>query len=99
MKRRESPNGGLNFAGVGESSHLELREDHLTVDLDVVDAAASLEKLDLGAKFLLQLGRQPGGPRQVVSLVAVFDGDIHGTLRAIFTAKRIPWSSGEAVKQ
>jgi len=85
--------GVFDFAGVGESSDPELRENHVAVHLDVKNAAASLDEIDLRAELPLDIGRQPGGPGQVVSLDAVFDGDVHGTLRVFFTVRRIPWSS------
>ena len=65
----------------------------MAIHLDVKNAAASLDEIDLRAELPLDIGRQPGGPGQVVSLDAVFDGDVHGTLRVFFTVRRIPWSS------
>ena len=40
--------------------------------------AASLDQLRLDSDFLLDEGRQTGGPRTVVSNHAVLDRDLHG---------------------
>jgi len=57
----------------------QLGEDEIAVNLDIEDAAASSDQPRRCTGDLLQLGRQPGSPRLVVSLTAVFDRDIHGS--------------------
>jgi hypothetical protein len=54
-----------------------LGEDEIAVNLDIEDAAAASYQPRRGTGDLLQLGRQPGSPRLVVSLTAIFDRDIH----------------------
>jgi hypothetical protein len=55
-----------------------LGEDPLPVRHDVEDAVVALDELRLDAEFLLDRGRQTGGPGQVVSAYAVGDRDLHG---------------------
>ena len=81
MERRRSRAGaqGLEHLAVfGESPHLVLGEDQLAIDGHVEDTAVSLHELDFTAELPLDLGRQTGGPGQVVSANAVLDGDGHG---------------------
>jgi hypothetical protein len=68
----------LDLASGGKAAYLLLREDELAVQLDVEDAAASLDQLGPRAQLLLQLVRQTGGAGQVVSSYAVLDGDVFG---------------------
>src|SRR5262245_14286014 len=68
----------LDLSFLGEPAQRLLREDLLTVDRDLEDAAARAHQRGLDAERLLQLGRQTGGPRLVVSLRAVFDLEFHG---------------------
>ena len=65
-----------------ESPGLELREHNGAVHLDVVDPAAPFDEARLVAELTLQIGRQTGGPWSVVSLTAVFDGDLHARLQS-----------------
>jgi hypothetical protein len=58
-----------------------LGEDQRAVHLDVEDAAAPADQLGLGTESALKVGRQPGGPRMIVSRHAVLDGDAHAPLR------------------
>ena len=62
----------------GKASLIVFREDALVVDSDVEDAAASAHDLTVDSQFLLDLGRQTGGPRQIVSDAAVVDSYVHG---------------------
>jgi hypothetical protein len=62
-----------------------LREDHLSVELDVEDAIIALDQARLYGELLLNLGRQTGGLRQVVSAYAVFDRDFHRISSAVPT--------------
>jgi hypothetical protein len=73
-------NDPLDFSGVWKSSKSRLGEDEIAVNLDIEDAAASSDQPRRCTGDLLQLGRQPGSPRLVVSLTAVFDRDIHFSL-------------------
>jgi cell division FtsZ-interacting protein ZapD len=66
----------LDLAREGKAPDLLLREDELAVQPDVEDAAAALDQLGADAQLLLQLVRQTGGARQVVSGHAVLDGNV-----------------------
>lgn len=61
-----------------EAALVVLRVHHLAVGFDVEDAAATRNELGLDAKLLLYVGRQTGGPRRVVSDLAIGDADLHG---------------------
>jgi hypothetical protein len=54
-----------------------LREDPLPVHDDVEDAVVTADERGGHAGRLLDLGRQTGGPGQVVSTTAVGDLDLH----------------------
>jgi hypothetical protein len=54
---------------------LFLREDQLAVEMDLEDAARALDQRRLEAERSLQMRRQTGGARQVVSNPAVLDRD------------------------
>jgi hypothetical protein len=56
--------------------------DQLPIGGDFEDAARGAQDFDGGAELSLQLGRQTGGLRVVVSDPAVFDGDSHAFLRS-----------------
>ena len=58
-----------------------LRVDQRAVCRDVEYAGASLDELRLDAELARNIGRQTGGPREVVSLDAVLDRDAHVGLR------------------
>ena len=64
----------------GIPSHLVFREQDLPVHLDVEDTSGALHQQGIETELFLDLGRQPGGPRQVVSAHAVGDRDPHGVL-------------------
>ena len=64
-----------------ESVFVVFREDLLPVNHDVEDAAAPADQFRVESQFRLDLGRQTGGPGEVVSLHAVTDLDVHGFLR------------------
>ena len=66
---------------VRESSQSALGEHQVAVDRDLEDPVLALDQLNRGSKLVLQLGRQPGGPRLVISNHAVFDRNIHVRLR------------------
>jgi hypothetical protein len=54
-----------------------LGEHHRTIDDHIEDAATAADQLRFDPERLLQLGRQTGGSREVVSLNAVFDRYVH----------------------
>jgi hypothetical protein len=60
-----------------EAARLVFGVDQLSVHLDVEDAVVALDELGLDTNLLLDLGRQTGGLREVVSTVAVLDRDTH----------------------
>jgi len=49
----------------------------LSINLDLEDTVLALDEPSVGSELALQLGRQPGGARLVVSNDAVLDADIH----------------------
>jgi hypothetical protein len=65
-----------DLAGIREAAGLLLREDELVVDRDLEDPAGSLDELGLDAELFLNLFRQTGGTRIVVSDGAVLDDDV-----------------------
>jgi hypothetical protein len=69
-----------HLALLGEAAERLLGEDQLVVERDLEDAATGGDQLALDTEFGLQLGRQTGGARLVVSLLAVFDLDAHRAL-------------------
>jgi ABC-type cobalamin transport system ATPase subunit len=54
-----------------------LRIDERAVGTDVEYPGASLDELRLDAELTRNIGRQTGGPWQIVSLAAVPDADAH----------------------
>ncbi len=66
-----------NLSRIGESTHLTLREDRCSVDLDFEDAILALDQSRVRAEFFFELGRQPGGAWLIVSNNAVFNAYIH----------------------
>ena len=73
---------GGDLAGIREAAALLLGEDDLVVDRDLEDPAGSFDELGLDAELLLDLFRQTGGARIVVSDGAVLDADLgsHGPI-------------------
>ena len=69
------PDGVLDLARIGEPTGHVFREHQLAVQVDVEDAAAPLDQLGPDAELPLDLVRQTGGTRTVVSDDAVFDRD------------------------
>ena len=61
------------FSIIRESPQRTFRERQITVDDDLEDTVCTLDEARRGAEFLVQLGRQPGGPWFVVSNDTVFD--------------------------
>jgi hypothetical protein len=54
-----------------------LREDAFVVRGDVEDAAAPTNDLGVDAQLFLDLSRQTGGSRKIVSDAAVIDSNVH----------------------
>lgn len=73
----KSLDGFDNLFMLGKAAHFLLREDLPAVNRDDEIAAPALEQFGIGVKFILQLGGQTGRPGKVVSLHAVFNGDMH----------------------
>jgi len=67
-----------DLAGLREPACLPLGEHQLAVHLDVEDAARPLDELRRDADLLLDLCRQTGGARIVVSDGAVLDRHMRG---------------------
>jgi hypothetical protein len=67
---------GGDFAGLRESAGLLLGEHELVVHRDLEDSSGSLDELRPDAQLLLDLFRQTGGAREVVSDGAVLDRDV-----------------------
>jgi hypothetical protein len=67
-----------DLAGLGEAPGLFLGEDQLVAERDVEDAARALDQVGLNAELALDLVRQTGGSRVVVSDRAVLDRDVLG---------------------
>ena len=65
----------------GEAVLAALREHEAVVHRHLELAAAAGLEFGLDAPVLTNLGRQTGGPWEVVSLHAVADDDPHGDLR------------------
>ena len=75
---------GLKFADAvqylrmfRESAGFFLAVDQLGIDFDVEDAPAALDELGVDVEFGLNRIRQTGGLRCVVSLYAIFNGNVH----------------------
>jgi hypothetical protein len=65
----------FHLSWLGETPELLLREDELVVRLDLEDPSVALDELRPGPELLLDLLRQTGGARVVVSGRAVLDAD------------------------
>src|SRR5205823_10132112 len=66
----------------GKASLVVLGENALAVDSDVEDAAAAADDLRLDAELFLDLSRQTGGSREVVSNAAVINSYLHSWQRS-----------------
>ena len=69
--------GTEHFGVLGESACLFLAVDELAIHLDVKNSAAAGDHLDLNLELTLDSVRQTDGLGLVVSLHAVFDGNMH----------------------
>lgn len=61
----------------GEPAHLVFAPHRLAVDVDIKNTARTFQQLGRHVELLFDLVRQTGGSRQIVSLRAVFDGNVH----------------------
>ena len=61
----------------GKAAGVVFAPDLRIVDVDVEDAAGAFDQFGRHLELLLDRIRQTGGRRKVVSLSAVFDGDVH----------------------
>jgi hypothetical protein len=66
-----------HFLGLRKTPRDVLAVDEPAVGLDVKNAAAAFDELSLDSELLVDGVRQTGGLGGVVSLHAVFDGDLH----------------------
>jgi len=66
---------GEDFGILRKTPGFLLRKNNFAVDFHVEYAAASFDKLYFNACLFLDFGRQTGGPGEVISLPAIFDGD------------------------
>jgi hypothetical protein len=64
----------------GKAPLVVLAEDAVVVDGHVETPAASANDLTVDSELGLELGRQTGGPWEVVSNAAVIDADVHGVV-------------------
>ena len=71
------PQVGNDLGMLRKAMRLVLREDLLSVDLDVEDAALAGDDLGLQPELALNRGRQTGGLWPIVSTNAIGDGDVH----------------------
>lgn len=69
--------GTKHFGVLGKSACLFLAVDELAIHLDVKNSAAAGDHLDLNLELTLDSVRQTDGLGLVVSLHAVFDGNVH----------------------
>jgi hypothetical protein len=71
----------LNEPGiVGELAGLMLAVNEVAVDLHIKDASSAFDQLGVDVEGFLELIRQTGGIRCVVSLHAILDRDVHVSL-------------------
>jgi hypothetical protein len=55
-------------------------KDNIAIDADLKDPFLALDEFAVDTEFLLDRGRQTGGLREVVSLNAVLNRNVHGCL-------------------
>jgi len=77
IAREERANLLEDFFLFGKTSFVGLRKNLRAVDADVEDSAAEADDLRVEPELSFNLGRQTGGPWEVVSNSAVFDEDMH----------------------
>ncbi len=67
----------------GETVQCFFAENQMTVNAHFEDASAGGDQFGLDVKFVVDRFRQTGGAGFVVSNLAVFDGNMHGTLLSV----------------
>ena len=72
------PQRGNDFRCLGKSSVASFRIDYRVIARDLKNPVAALAYLGVYTQRTGNLGRQPGGLEQIVSLHAIGDGDFHG---------------------
>jgi hypothetical protein len=77
LKDLTAPNSFRHLSVIRKSAKRPLRKHHLAVDDDLEVPVRALDEGGRGRKLSVQFGRQPGGPRLIVSNHAVFDRNIH----------------------
>ena len=60
-----------DFAGLGKSSFLVLRENEIPIHHNIKDTILAFDKFRLGPELIGNCGRQTGGLRQIVSRYTV----------------------------
>jgi hypothetical protein len=75
-----------------KSTFVVLREDELSVDLDVEDSTAAGDEFGNDVVVLLDPGRQTGGLRLVVSTRAVRNSDDHYPLLSSIMVEPKSWN-------
>ncbi len=68
-----------NLFLVGKTPFIVLGKDLIVADHDVEYTATSLDQLRFDPEFLLDLGRQTGGSRKIISNYAVFDLNVQSS--------------------
>jgi hypothetical protein len=74
---RDRAKRGDDLALVGKAAGLVLRIDANVAGKHVEDAAAAANQFRIVPQLRLDLGRQTGGPREIVSDAAVVNDDVH----------------------
>lgn len=67
-----------DFLRLGESAYRFLGEDDFSVRGNFEHTSTAGDQLRFNTQLFLQLGRQTGGPGEIVSLATVHDLDFHG---------------------
>ena len=57
--------------------------DQFLLQANIENSADSRDQLNIGRKILLQFIRQTGGSREIISLGAIFDTDVHRSLQSL----------------
>ncbi len=73
-----------HFVVLREPPNVALVPDLFALDVYVEDSARAFDQLGLDPKLLLDRLRQTGGSREVVSLSAVLDRDVHFNHSPVF---------------
>jgi hypothetical protein len=77
LKDLTAPNSFRHLSVIRESAERPLGKNQISIDHDLEDPVRTFDEVGRGFKLAIQFGRQPGGPRFVVSIHAIFDRNIH----------------------